>query len=252
MHGHDRAGVLEVEQEVSVRDRVEGVLDHAGKAEVARGHLAVERIARAGERRSAERVGVGGVEGGGKACEVALEHPGVGQQVVRKEHRLRVLQVRHAGKHGRAGCPGGVEKRATQAQVLLHKVLGERLGAEARVGGHLVVAAAPGVQARSRVADAARELGLDGHVDVFVVDVEGKVARIDVGLDAQKSLANGVGVLLADDALCREHRRVRDAPRDVLAVQRLVHRQRRAELLRELVDALLKPSTPQRHDALLS
>ena len=87
----------------------------------------------------------------------------------------------------------------------------------------------------------------DGHVDVLIVDVEGERAGIDVRLDALEPRADGVAVLLADDALRREHGRVRAGAGNVLPVQVPVHGKRRTELLRHLGYRLLKAAAPQRH-----
>ena len=71
-------------------------------------------------------------------------------------------------------------------------------------------------------------------------------------LDAVEAGRDGVGVLLRDDALRRQHARMRLGAGDVLRVERLVHRQRRAEALRERVRSLGEPARPQCHGALPS
>ena len=99
----------------------------------------------------------------------------------------------------------------------------------------------------ARLADATRELGLDGHVDVLVVDIERERAGIDVGLDLRQPGTDGLGVLLADHALRGKHRRMRPRSRDILSIEMLVDRERRAELLRRRCHAVLEPTAPKRH-----
>ena len=68
--------------------------------------------------------------------------------MVREQHRLGVLRWRVAGQDDvevRLGLP---DERLAQRHVRRHEVLAALLGEQARVGGHLVVAAAAGVQAR--------------------------------------------------------------------------------------------------------
>ena len=98
VHGAYRAGVLQVEQEVAVGHRVERVGDDTREPELEGGHATVERIARAGQGRGAQRTGIGRVEGVLLAIEIALEHPRIGEQMMRQQHRLRMLQMRVAGK----------------------------------------------------------------------------------------------------------------------------------------------------------
>ena len=208
MHGHNGAGVVQVEQEVAIRHGIERIGDHVGEPELGGRHLAIERIGGAGERGGTERAGIGGLKGGGKAAEIAREHPHVGEQVVREEHRLGMLQVRVARQDHAGVLLGGGHERAAQLEVSAHELLGERLYRQTRVGRHLVVARAARVQALSGLADTARELALDGHVDVLVVDVEGEVAGVDIGLDGIETRADLLGVLGADDALSGEHARM--------------------------------------------
>ena len=252
MHHADAARVLQVEQVVAVGDGVQRVGDGVVKAQQLGGALAVERVGGAGKRRGAERVGVGGVARGGQARVVTREHPEVGQHVVAEQHRLRVLQVRVAGHHHTHVLLGDVEKHTAQGAIAPHEVRAELLGVEADVRRHLVVAAAARVQARARRADVAREGALHGHVDVLVVDVPGKVAVGNLTRDVGQAGVDGLLVGLGDDALLGEHLGVGAAAGDVLLRHGLVHLEGRAKLLREGVDALLKPATPKSHRALRS
>lgn len=56
------------------------------------------------------------------------------------------------------------------------------------------------MQALASLADATRQLALDGHMNVLIVDVEGKVAGIDILFDSGQALGNRLLVLGTDDA----------------------------------------------------
>lgn len=85
---------MQVEQEIAIGNSIERVRNHARKAKLGSRHLTIERIARTGKCGSTQRAIVGGIKGGLQACKVAREHPGIGQQVVRKQHGLSMLHVR--------------------------------------------------------------------------------------------------------------------------------------------------------------
>ncbi len=129
----------------------------------------------------------------------------------------------------------------------LHELLGERLDAQARIGRNLVVARTSGMQALARLADAARQLALDGHMNVLVVDIEGKVARIDILLDSNQALGDRLLVLGSDDALGGQHLGMCLRAGDILLIKMFVDRQRRAKLLRDLGHACLKTTAPKSH-----
>ena len=145
--------------------------------------------------------------------------------MVREQHRLGVLHMGVAGQDDIEVRLGLRDERAAQGHVRRHEVAAALLGEQARVGGHLVVAAAARMQARPRVADVGDERALHGHVDILVVDVEREIACLDARLHAIEPVDDGRGVRL-DDARLRQHARVRLRPGDILRVQRLINRQR--------------------------
>ena len=167
--------------------------------------------------------------------------------MMREEHGLRMLQMRISGQDDIGVLLRRGNQNLAKMEIRLHKLLGQSLAAKARVGRHLVVARAARMETLARLADASRELGLDGHVNVLVVDIERKVAGVDIGADLIKSRTDRLGIILADDPLCREHPGMSLGTRDVLTIQVLVDRQRCAELLRDLRHASLKTASPQRH-----
>ena len=128
-----------------------------------------------------------------------------------------------------------------------HKLLGQSLAPKARIGCNLVIARTTSMQTLSRLADTTRKLGLNGHVNVLVVDIEREFASIDIGANPIESRANRLGIGLANDALSCKHFGMSLGTRDILTVQMLVDGQRRAKLLRNLRHARLKTASPQRH-----
>src|SRR5690606_37598454 len=90
---------------------------------------------------------------------------------------------------------------------------------QADVGGHLVVAAAAGVQLLAGDADAVGQAGLDVHVHVFQVDAPVEGAGLDLALDGLQAVDDGVALGVGEYADLRQHGGVGDRTHDVVAVQ---------------------------------
>ena len=73
---------MQIEQEITVGNRIERVGNHTRKAKLGSRHLTIEWIARTGKRGSTQRAVVGGIKGGLQACKVAREHPRIRQQMM--------------------------------------------------------------------------------------------------------------------------------------------------------------------------
>ena len=238
---------MQVEQEITVGNRIERVGNHTRKAKFGSRHLTIERIARTGKRGSTQRAVVGGIKGGLQACKVAREHPGIRQQMMRQQHGLSMLHVRVARQNHLVVLLGRIHQHMAQLKIGLHELLGQCLDAQARVGRNLVVARTPGMQALTGLSDAARQLALDGHMNVLVVDIEGEVAGIDILFDSGQALGNRLLVLGTDDALGGQHLGMCLRASDILLIEMFVDRQRRAKLLRDLGHARLKTTAPKSH-----
>ncbi len=229
MQARHAAGVDEVEQEVAVGYGIERIRDGAAKAEHRSRGKAVERVGGAGQGRGAQRARIGDVSGRGEPVVVAGEHLHVGEHMVREEHRLGVLQMGIAGQDHLEIRLGLGDERLAQCHVGAHELASATLGVQARIRRHLVVARAAGVQPRTRVPDARRQLGLDGHVDVLaLLHVEDEDPRFDVGL--------------GDNALVGEHSRMGRRAGNILGIEPLINGQRRPEPLGEGVGAFGKSS----------
>ena len=115
----------------------------------------IERQRRAGQRTGAERRHRGALVPVPQAVDVAGQRVHVGQQVVGQQHRLGVLQVRHA-RHRDVAMPLGQPDRArvSRSAIALHEPADVVAQVQAKVGRDLVVAAAPGPQLAAEGAEA--------------------------------------------------------------------------------------------------
>ena len=115
---------------------------------------------------------------------------------------------------------------------------------QSNVGGHLVVAAAAGVQLLAGDANAVGQARLDVHVHVFQVDAPLETAGLDLGQDLRQSRDNGVALGIRQHAHFRQHGRVRDRTADVLTVHALVKIDRRGEFGHKGVSRFAEAAAP--------
>lgn len=170
-------------------------------------HVAIERVRGAGKRRGTQRVGIGGVEGSHEAREVASEHPEIREHMMAEQHGLGMLQMR-VTRHDNVEVVAGLGvNHATQRTVLGKQLVEQVFRMQTRIGGNLVVTRAARVQARARNANVFDQRFLDGHMDIFVVDVELEAALSDLVLNLDQTHLDFVEVGLGDDALPRHSMR---------------------------------------------
>ena len=170
----------ELDREIAVADRVDAVEAHAFHAQRLRHGLAVERKARSGERRRAERQAIGARAHLGHALAVAREHLDVREQVVRERHRLRDLQVREAGQDRLGVLRRELDQRALHVAEQQGDVVDLVAQPQAHVGRDLVVARAAGVQALAGIARELDQARLDVEVHVFELDLPRERAALDL------------------------------------------------------------------------
>jgi hypothetical protein len=129
--------------------------------------------------------------------------------VVAKAHRLGHLQVGEARQDDLHVLLGNVHQGLLQLgeQAADHVDLCAQ--PQPHVGGHLVVAAAPGVQALAGVAHQLGQARLDVQVHVFQVQLPFKRAGFDLGRDLRHAFLDGCQVGLRNDALRGQHAGVR-------------------------------------------
>ena len=109
--------------------------------------------------------------------DVAGQRPAVREQVVGQQHRLRPLHVGVPGQVDAVGLPRPLGQRVLQRHDLLGHGDERAATPQAQRRGHLVVAAAPGVQLGPDVAHQLRDPSFDGGVDVLVTGGEDELAR---------------------------------------------------------------------------
>ena len=90
------------------------------------------------------------------------------------------------------------------------------------------------MQARTGLPDIGDELLFDGHVNVFIVDVEDEIARLDALAYTAKAGNDSLNVVFADDTLLPKHVRMGNRSGDILLVELFVNGQRCSEPLCEL------------------
>ncbi len=244
MHHADAGAGAEFEREVAVAHRVQAVLANGVETEPARHAFAVQRVAGAGQRSGAQRQVVGAPAHVGQAFGVAREHLHVGQQVVGKTHRLRHLHVRVAGHHGVGVAGGQLDQRALHRGQQQGDAVDLAAEPQAHVGGHLVVAAAAGVQPLAGVADQGRQPGLDVQMHVLELELPFEAAGFDLGRDLRHAALDGGQVRRADHALRGQHLGVREAAFDVGVPQPLVEADAGGVALDEFAHRLVEQGRP--------
>ena len=150
-------------------------------------------------------------------------------------YRLRPLKVSVAGHYSLCVLLRLIRKRSYHGlyklcdlSLLVHQV-------KPHVKRHLIVPGARGVQLLAGIAYALREHLLHEHVDVLTAHVELKSAALKVRKYAYKAFGDLIALFLRDDALCRQHRRVRQAALYVLLIEPLVKAYRGVQLVRQSV-----------------
>jgi hypothetical protein len=164
--------------------------------------------------------------------------------VVRKAHGLRHLQVREAGHHGVRVQRGHVDQRALHAGQQHGDAVAFAAQPQPHVGGDLVVAAAPGMQPLSGVADQRGQPRLDIQVHVLELELPLEAAGLDLGNDLRHAAPDVGQVLRRDHPLRGQHRGMRQAALDIRAPQALVEAHARGIALHELAHRFAEQRGP--------
>mmetsp|Transcript_69589 Transcript_69589/g.163584 ORF Transcript_69589/g.163584 Transcript_69589/m.163584 type:complete len:415 (-) Transcript_69589:1059-2303(-) len=219
---HERRSRRELDRKVTVADGVQAVLADALHAQRAGHALAVQRVAGAGQRGGAQRQAVHALAGVQQALSIPREHLHIRQQVVAEADRLCHLQVGEAGQDDLGVPLGLVHQHALKRRQQAVDLVDLAAQPEPHVGGHLVVAAAAGVQALAGDAHALGQASLDVEVNVLQVQLPVEPASLDLGGDLAQAALDGGMVFGAEDALRGQHLGVGQAAGDVRPPQALV------------------------------
>jgi hypothetical protein len=244
VHHADRGEGRELEREVAVAHGVQAVAAHVLEAQGARHRLAVQRVARAGQCGRTQRQPVHAPAHVGQSLGIAREHLHVGQQVVREAHRLSDLQVREAGHHGVGVAGRELHEAALHLRQQRHQRVDLAAQPQPHIGGHLVVARAPGVQPLAGIPHELRQARLDVQVHVLELELPREAARLDLGRDLGHAALDLGEVLRGDDGLGSQHARVGQAARDVGAPQALVEVDAGRVALHQLAHRLAEQRRP--------
>src|SRR5215216_2172359 len=179
MHPEYGAGVEEIQGEIPLRDRVEGV-GEGTQAELFRSRGGIYGMRCPAKRRSPQWRDVCGLLGRLQPPDVALQGLEVGEQVVGEQYRLGALQVSVTGEHELPVLLRHVHERPHRCEHAAPDLLRRVADEEAEVERHLVIAAASRVQLESDVADQLFEPPLYGGVDILVLQGPGELPRLDL------------------------------------------------------------------------
>ena len=178
--GHER----EFGHEITCGGAVDGVVGHAGEAELTRHGLRVEAERVAGQCAGAVRRGVDALVPVDQSLHVANQRPSVGHELVREQHGLGVLHVGAARHHGAAGLFALLDQGVDEVK----QESGNRTGVAAQPhtnqAGDLVVAGASGTQfAAEFVAGNVNQSAFEGGGLVLIVFDGGEGAVIHMTLE---------------------------------------------------------------------
>ena len=214
--------------EVAVAHGVERVLEAAGEAEVGGDAVGVERQRRAGQGAGAERRHVEPADG----CRAAGRRRGPAPSRGPAGGGPAAPAGPAAGGCSRAGrrrpaASARSSRTSWRARTRPATAAQRALGEQAQVGGHLVVAAAAGVQLGPGVAGQLGDPPLDGGVDVLVAGLEGEGARRPAPRSTRSRAASRiVGLVRRRGARPRTRPRTwAREPGEVVGGQPLVERQ---------------------------
>ena len=154
--------------EVPVADGVEAVVERTREAEIGGGAGRVDRQRRTRQRTRSERRHVEPPQRVEQPVDVTTERPPVREQVVGEQHRLRPLQVGVAGEVHTLGLERPCEQGLLEAEEAHGDGHQLTFAPQSQIGGHLVVAAAGGVQLPAGRPGEFGDAALDGGVDVLV------------------------------------------------------------------------------------
>ena len=168
MHPEQGRDETELGREVPVADRVHRVRRGTVEAEFGGDRLRVQRQRGTGQRARAERGHRSALVPVPQAADVAGEGVRVGEQLMGENHRLRVLEVRHARHRGLDVLGGLREQRRLQLGHARDDEPYLVAQVQAQVGGDLVVAAAAGPQLAAERADPLEQAAFERGVHVLV------------------------------------------------------------------------------------
>src|SRR5260370_12549802 len=111
MHSDPRKAKKKFANKIAITDRIETVLTHARKPELARNQLAVEDDCRSSQCAGTERQNIGSRSAITEAFRVALKCFDLRQQIMREKDRLCAFQICVTRHDNIDMFPGGIVRR---------------------------------------------------------------------------------------------------------------------------------------------
>ena len=247
VQGQHRRSRGEFDRKVAIRHGVERIAAYAIEAELARDALAIDRIARSGERRTAQRQYVDALSAIQKSIGVARQHRLICHQVMAESDRLRDLKVGES-RHDRRGVRlREIEQAQTQLGDAGYDVVDGSAHVHTQISRDLVVSRPRRVQTLAGVADDRNEPLFDVEMNVLeILRPREFAARDFIAHRGQSTLDRGE-VLCVEHPDRREHACVRERGYDVGVRKPLVEFHRRRIALDEIADGLAEAPRPRLH-----
>jgi hypothetical protein len=205
VHPQQGAGEGGLGGEVAIGHGVQAVAGGAGEPQRGGSARAIDGQAGARQGPGPQRGLVGPAGGVQEATAIAAQHLGVGHEVMAQGHHLRALQVGVAGQQGLGVLTGAPAQRQPRPVDGGDQLGAGRPGVELQIGGHLVVAAASGVQAPAGLAHQLGQPGLDVHVDVLQAGGQRQLAALDLRGHGIQAASDGLGLVLGHQTHRGQH-----------------------------------------------
>ena len=171
MQRDGRKRIHEFENEVAIAGGIDAVDADAVKAELFGNSTSIQSDGGAGDRAGTERAHIHALAAVRQALSIAQKHFDIGEQPVRYQYRLGVLQVRIGG-HRRTSCLlSAGEQRIDPVCDLQSQIINTRSHIETQIGGNLLVAASASVQLVPNITNDRDQLLLDKvmHILSFII-----------------------------------------------------------------------------------
>ena len=244
MHHHRGHRRQQLDQIISVRNRIHTVQRRTVKSKQLCRVFPVQGISRSRQGTCAQRTVVHPLMDIFHPGAVSPEHLEICSHMVRQRDRLCFLEMgksRHIclcvllhqfQEHFQHLPEQSVELADLIPCIQLH------------IQRDLIIPAAPGVQLLSRIPDAFDQIRLHKTVDVFIFVCDLQASVLHISADPLQPFYDLRLLLLRQDPLLREHRHMRDAAPDILLIKSLVERNRSIKIVHQLIRLFCETSAP--------
>ena len=234
----------ELQKEVAVARNIEAVPGDAVEPELLPHTFAVDRQRRSGERGRTEWQDIHPFAAVGEPLAIPLELLRVGQEIVRRQHRLRPLQVRVPRQNHIAFAFGRTDECHLQFPQRAVDLVDGFADPELDIGSDLIVTTPPRMQFAPRVAELRDECFFDVRVNVFERDRELHFPRFDLRADFIERDDDRLHLGIGQQPDFGQHACVRLTADDVVPIQTAVERDRFGKSLDALIGRPVESPAP--------